>query len=116
MKTILASIFAVAMTLPSLAFAQQTTSVEKVQEAIGPTSTQAQINQGQVTLVSPRTGISYTFSNPEGRPMVLETAKVAAANSANVNRIVASNPAVSAASQEQAKLALLNEQAQLARN
>jgi hypothetical protein len=107
-----------ALILPGLAVAAepQTTSVEKVKAAIGPTLTQAQVNNGQVTLKSPRTGISYSFPNPDQRPMVLETQKIAAANSANVNRIVAANPALSVASQETAKQALLNESAQMASN
>ena len=100
----------------AMAAEQQTTSVEKVKAAIGTTSTQAQVQNGQVTLKSPRTGISYSFPNPDQRPMVLETQKVVAANSANVNRIVASNPALSSASQERAKQALLDESAQTARN
>ena len=118
MKKLLQPLFMVAVIAPTLAFATtpQTTSVDKVKAAVGPTTTQAQVNQGQVTLVSPRTGISYTFANPDNRPMVLETAKVSAANAANANRIVAANPALSAASQEKAKQALLNEQEQLARN
>jgi hypothetical protein len=48
--------------------------------------------------------------------VVLETAAVTAANAANVNRIVASNPALSPASQEKAKQALLSEVTQLASN
>lgn len=116
MKKLLQPLLVLALVAPGVALAQQTTSVEKVKAAVGPTSTQAQVNHGQVTLVSPRTGISYSFSNPDNRPMVLETAKVTAANSANAQRIVASNPALSAASQEKAKQALLDEQAQLARN
>jgi hypothetical protein len=118
MKKLLKPLWVVACIAPTLAMAteMQTTSVDKVKAAIGPTTTQAQVNHGQVTLVSPRTGISYTFSNPDNRPMVLETAKVSAANSANANRIVATNPALSAASQEKAKQALLNEQAQVASN
>lgn len=118
MKKLLQPLLAVAIFAPICAFAvePQTTSVEKVKAAIGPTTTQAQVNHGQVTLKSPRTGISYSFSNPDQRPMVLETAKVSAANSANVNRIVATNPALSPESQEKAKQALLNEAAQVARN
>ena len=40
---------------------------------------------------------------------MLHTAAIAPANAANVNRIVAANPALSAASQERAKQALLGE-------
>ncbi len=62
-----------------------------------------------MTVASPRTGIRYTFANPDQRPIVLHTAAIAPANAANVNRIVAANPALSAASQERAKQALLGE-------
>ncbi len=79
-------------------------------------TTQVQVGtDGQVTVASPRTGIRYTFANPN-RPIVLQTAKIAAANAANADRIVAENPALSAASQQKAKQALLDEatQSQLA--
>ncbi len=120
MKKVLKPFMIAALALPTFAFANapQTTSVEKVQQAIGPTSTQVQVGtDGQVTVSSPRTGIRYTFANPN-RPIVLQTAKIAAANAANADRIVAENPALSAASQQKAKQALLNEasQSQLARN
>ncbi|MGL5212211.1 MAG: hypothetical protein ACRC7K_08495, partial [Acinetobacter junii] len=42
---------------------------------------------------------------------VLQTAAIAPANSANINRIVAANPALSAKSQEKAKIALIGEAA-----
>lgn len=116
MKKLLQPLFAVALILPVLTHAAQpqTTSVEKVKAAIGTTTTQAQVQDGSVTLRSPRTGISYTFPNPEQRPMVLETVKIAAANSANADRIVAANPALSVSSQQKAKQALLNEASQVA--
>ncbi|MDR0035224.1 hypothetical protein RFW50_15505, partial [Acinetobacter baumannii] len=41
----------------------------------------------------------------------LQTAAIAPANSANINRIVASNPALSPKSQEKAKVALIGEAA-----
>lgn len=116
MKKVLKPFVIAALAIPTFAFANaaQTTSVEKVQQAIGPTTAQVQVGtDGQVTVASPRTGIKYTFPNPN-RPIVLQTAAVAAANSANVERIVASNPALSAASQEKAKQALLTEAAQVA--
>ncbi len=36
-----------------------------------------------VTVASPRTGIRYTFANPNQRPIVLQTAAIAPANAAN---------------------------------
>ena len=87
------------LSLPTLAFANAaaTTTVAKVQAAVGPTTAQAQVDNGHVTVASPRTGIRSTFANPDQRPIVLQTAVIAPANAANVNRIVASNPALSAA-------------------
>ena len=116
MKKVLQPFMIATLALPTFAFANvpQTTSVEKVQQAIGPTTTQVQVGtDGQVTVASPRTGIRYTFANPN-RPIVVQTAKIAAANAANADRIVATNPALSAASQQNAKQALLNEAIQTA--
>lgn|SRR5690554_1528286 len=112
MKKVLQPLMIVALSLPTLAFANAaatTTTAAKVQAAVGPTTAQAQVDNGHVTVASPRTGIRYTFANPDQRPIVLHTAAIAPANAANVNRIVASNPALSAASQERAKQALLGE-------
>ena len=94
----------------------QTTTPEKVQQAIGPTTAPATTVNGSVTVQSPRTGISYTFPNPNQRPVVLQTAAIAPANAANANRIVADNPALSAESQQKAKAALLSQATQLAKN
>lgn len=118
MKKVLQPLVFAALALPSFAFANapQTTTVEKVKAAIGPTTAAAQVNNGQITVESPRTGIRYTFNNQEGRPVVLQTQAIAAATSANADRIVASNPALSAASQQKAKQVLLDEAAQLAKN
>lgn len=89
-----------------------TTTVEKVQAAIGPTTAVAQTQNDQVTVTSPRTGITYTFANPEQRQVIFQTQAIAPVNVANVNRIVAANPALSAQSQERAKEALLGTQIQ----
>ena len=116
MKKVLQPLLIVALATPALAFANtQTTTPAKVQAAVGVSTTQAVVNNDQVTVASPRTGIRYTFANPN-RPIVLQTAAITAANAANADRIVASNPALSATSQQQAKQALLNEAAQLAKN
>lgn len=77
----------------SFAFAKdapQTTTVEKVQAAKGETSAQAQVKHDVTTVISPRTGIRYTLGDTGNRPIVLQTAAIAPANSANINRIVAS--------------------------
>lgn len=117
MTKVLKTMMVAALAIPALSFAETaTTTPAKVQQAIGPTTAQVQTGiDGQVTIASPRTGIRYTFNN-SNRPIVLQTAAIAAANAANADRIVASNPALSAASQQQAKQALLSESTQLAKN
>ena len=114
MKKVLKPIMIVALALPTFAFADTTTAA-KVQQARGATTAPAAQANGNITVQSPRTGIRYTFANPN-RPIVLQTAKIAAANAANADRIVAENPALSAASQQKAKQVLLDEATQLARN
>lgn len=118
MKKVLQILMIAALALPTLTFANtaQTTTVDKVQAARGATTAQAVVKDDNITVMSPRTGIRYTFANPNQRPVILKTTAVTAANAANVNRIVASNPALSTASQEKAKQALLSESAQLASN
>lgn len=103
----------------SFAFADdapQTTTVDKVRAAKGATTAEAQVKREVTTIVSPRTGIRYTLGDTGNRPIVLQTAAIAPANSANINRIVASNPALSAQSQEKAKVALIGEAAVEAAN
>ena len=89
----------------------QTTTVDKVLAAKGATTAEAQVKREVTTVISPRTGIRYTLGDTGNRPIVLQTAAIAPANSANINRIVASNPALSAKSQEKAKIALIDEAA-----
>ncbi|RZF50842.1 hypothetical protein EXE30_12370 [Acinetobacter halotolerans] len=96
--------------------APQTTTVDKVAAAKGETSAQAQVKRDVTTVISPRTGIRYTLGDTGNRPIVLQTAAIAPANSANINRIVASNPALSEKSQEKAKIALIGEAAVQAAN
>lgn len=119
MKKLLQPLLIAALAVPALAFANnapQTTTVAKVQAAVGVTTAPASVQDENVTVMSPRTGIRYTFANPNQRPIVLQTAAVTAANAANVNRITAVNPALSAASQEKAKQVLLSVSAQSASN
>ena len=115
MKKVLKPIMIVALALPTFAFADTTTAA-KVQQARGATTAPAAQANGNITIQNPRTGIRYTFANPNQRPVVLQTAAIAPVNAATVNRIVASNPALSPVSQENAKQALLSSSAQLASN
>ncbi|ENX12059.1 hypothetical protein F895_03570 [Acinetobacter sp. CIP 64.2] len=96
--------------------APQTTTVDKVLAAKGSNTAEAQVKREVTTVISPRTGIRYTLGDTENRPIVMQTAAIAPANSANINRIVASNPALSAQSQEKAKIALIGEAAVQAAN
>ncbi len=111
MKILLKTIFAATLTLPVLAFADtapQTTTVEKVQAAAGVMTAQAEVKNDSTTIISPRTGIRYTLGNTNGRAIILKTAAIAPVTPATVNRVVASNPALSVSSQEKVKLALLD--------
>ena len=117
MTKVLKTMMVAALVIPTLSFAETaTTTPAKVQRALGQTTAQVQTGtdgQGPITGTGP--GIRSTFNN-SNRPIVLQTAAIAAANAANADRIVASNPALSAASQQQAKQALLSESTQLAKN
>ena len=109
MKQLLKTLSIISLALPTVVFANtpKTTSVENVQAAQGVTTAQTQVVNSSTVVVSPRTGIRYDLGNTAGRPIVLKTAAIAAVTPQTANRIVASNPALSAASQEKAKKALL---------
>lgn len=119
MKKVLNLLVAATLALPALAFAETGQSSQatpaQVQAAQGTATAQAELKNDTITLISPRTGIRYTMKATE-RPIILRTAAIAAVNNVTVNRIVASNPALSAASQEQAKQSLLGTETALASN
>jgi hypothetical protein len=96
MKKVLKTLVIAVLATPVLTFANT-----------APTATQAQVVNGKVTVVSPRTGIQYSIDNPNERPVLIQTEAIAPATSATVDRIVASNPALSEESQQEAKKALL---------
>ncbi len=112
MKKLLKVVFAGSMMLPIAAFADttapQTTTVANVQAATGATTTQAEIKNESTVVISPRTGIRYSLGNTGGRQIILKTAAIAAVTPTTINRVLASNPALSTASQEKVKLALLD--------
>ncbi|OTG89848.1 hypothetical protein [Acinetobacter sp. ANC 3832] len=111
MKKLLKSLCVVSLALPVFAFADtapQTTTVAKVQAATGTMTAQTEVKNESTTVISPRTGIRYTLGNTGGRIIILKTAAIAAVTPATVNRVVASNPALSASSQEKVKQALLD--------
>ena len=94
MKKLLASLLLTTSVMSSIAYADQV-------------PTQVPLNNGQVTVESPRTGIQYVVPNPNQRPVVIQTQGIDPANSVTADRIVASNPALSVESQELAKKALI---------
>ena len=96
MKKVLKPLMIAVLAVPALSFANT-----------APSTTQAQVVNGKVTVVSPRTGIQYSIDNPNERPVLIQTEAIAPATSATVDRIVASNPALSEESQKEAKKALL---------
>ena len=61
----------------------------------------------KIRLTSPRTGMHYVLTNSGNRPIVFQTEAMAAVNAQNVNRIVATNPALSVESQQMAMKNLL---------
>ncbi|SNQ29922.1 hypothetical protein [Acinetobacter apis] len=113
MKTIKQALFLSSlMVAPVIAFAEAptepfTTSVGSVKAALGPQQALATSKGNSITIISPRTGISYTLGNTEGRSIVLQTDAIAEANSITAKRIVAVNPAVSETSQLAAEKALI---------
>ncbi|MCF9000235.1 hypothetical protein [Acinetobacter nectaris] len=97
-----------AFLMPALAFAAGTstepftTTVKNVKAALGPQQAEVSSKGNSLTIISPRTGISYTLGNTEGRSIILQTDAIAAANSTNADRIIAANPALSKESQDKA--------------
>lgn len=117
MKKVLQTLFFSAMVMPAISFAApSTTTIDKVQAATGEVAAQAQVKKQATIIASPRTGIHYNLGETGTRPIILKTAAIAPATEATVSRIVASNPALSAASQENAKKALLDSAKTLASN
>ena len=97
--------------IPTFTFAAEaqpfTTSVKNVLVAKGTTSAEAVVKGGSTTVISPRTGIRYSLGETNGRPITIQTAAIAPVTTANVQRIVATNPALSPESQQAAEQALL---------
>lgn len=87
----------------------QTTTLDKIQDAQGNTTAQIEVKEDITTLISPRTGIRYSLGKVGKRQVILQTPAIEAANANTVQRIVATNPALSALSQEKAKQALLTQ-------
>ena len=85
-----------------------TVPAENVQAAINPPVVEAVQKNDTTVLVSPRTGMRYSVNNPSNVPIIFKTELLAPATAANADRIIASNPALSAESQAKAKQALID--------
>ena len=93
--------------------ASMTVPVATVEAATALPSVTASQQGKKTVLISPRTGMRYSFDNPTNRPINFKTQVLAPANAQTVGRISASNPALSTESQQLAQQALLGiEQAQ----
>ena len=84
-----------------------TVKAETVEALVSNPVVEAVQKDDKTVLVSPRTGMRYSVNNPNNIPIIFRTEVIAAATSANADRIVATNPALSAESQQEAKQALI---------
>lgn len=84
-----------------------TVNAEKVKATTAAPMVEAVQKKEATILVSPRTGMRYTVNNPNNIPIIFKTELIAPATTTNANRIVATNPALSVASQQKAQAALL---------
>lgn len=68
------------------------------------------VNEGGYTsFTSPRTGVTYSLENPNQAEIIFKAQEIQAATPENAQRIMASNPALSPESQEQARQKLAQE-------
>ena len=84
-----------------------TVKAESVEAVISAPVVEAVKKDDKTILVSPRTGMRYTVNNPNNLPIIFKTEVVAAATTENADRIIATNPALSQASQQKAHAALV---------
>lgn len=100
------SLALLALTFSQASFANTPTAATIEQAVAKPTVEVSQ--QGKLTtVVSPRTGISYTLSNATTRDIIFKAEAIEVANATTAQRIVATNPAISPESQQQAQQNLL---------
>lgn len=116
MKKILQTLVLSAVVMPAISFAApSSTTIDKVQ-ATGEVAAQAEEKKQETIIASPRTGIRYNLGDTGTRPIIWTTAVITPVTSATVDRIVAMNPALSTASQDNAKKVLLESAKTLAKN
>ncbi len=92
-----------ATTSPSM-----TVKAATVQSATSLPNVHASQNRENTVFVSPRTGMRYSVSNPSNRKIIFQTEGLKPITAQNVDRIRATNPVISAQSQQQAKQKLLD--------
>ena len=91
-----------APTTPSM-----TVKAATVQSATSLPNVHATQDRENTVFVSPRTGMRYSVSNPSNRKIIFQTEGLKPVTAQNVDRIQATNPMISAESQQQAKQKLL---------
>ena len=92
-----------ATTSPSM-----TVKAATVQSATSLPNVHATQDRENTVFVSPRTGMRYSVSNPSNRKIIFQTEGLKPITAQNVDRIRATNPVISAQSQQQAKQKLLD--------
>ncbi len=104
------ALFSVAVAVATIGNAEQSSlaqssvvSASTAQSAIHTASVSSKQEGDKTVLISPRTGMRYILNNPSRVAIVFKTEALAPVNAQNINRIVATNPAISPQSQEQAK-------------
>ncbi|WP_374297012.1 hypothetical protein [Acinetobacter sp.] len=92
-----------APTAPSM-----TVKAATVQSATSLPNVHATQDRENTVFISPRTGMRYSVSNPSNRKIIFQTEGLKPVTAQNVDRIQATNPMISAESQQQAKQKLLD--------
>ena len=85
-----------------------TVKAATVQSATSLPNVHATQDRENTVFVSPRTGMRYSVSNPSNRKIIFQTEGLKPVTAQNVDRIQATNPMISAESQQQAKQKLLD--------
>ena len=93
---------------PSTTASPMTVKAATVQSATSVPDVHVSQNRENTVFVSPRTGMRYSVSNPSNRKIIFQTEGLKPITAQNVDRIRATNPVISAQSQQQARQKLLD--------
>lgn len=93
---------------PSTTVSPMTVKAATVQSVTSAPDVHATQNRENTVFVSPRTGMRYSVSNPSNRKIIFQTEGLKPITAQNVDRIRATNPVISAQSQQQARQKLLD--------